>query len=239
MRKFFLLFGIALLVITSGCTTTVPFAQPSAQPTTEPGVQPTIQPATGSLELSSTPEGSEIYLDGVYRGTTPSIIPGVQSGPHTLELRYHDYTSWSESVEIQGGTRSNVNATLSPIATQTSVPTTKPTAKPTTPMPKTVVGCWKFEHSIGDTTIVYTYDLQSDGTGWMNGTRTTPTTSESMSERVRWAKDPNSAAVTILEANPSDPLDPDKWVLAYDENADILDAGEKGQVLMIYVRAPC
>jgi hypothetical protein len=227
-RKLLLLFVITLLVITSGCTTTVPDSQPSVQPT------------TGSLEISSTPQGSEIYLDGVYRGTTPSTIPEVSNGTHKIELRYREYNSWSKSVEIQRGSKSYVDATLSPIVTQTSVPTTDPTARPTTPMLKTVVGCWKFEHSIGNATIAYTYDLQSDGTGWMYGTKTSPTKIESMNpESVTWSKDPNSAMVTILEANPRDPADPDKWVLTYDENADILDGGEKGQVFMIYVRVPC
>ena len=63
----------------------------------------------------------------------------------------------------------------------------------------------------------------------VNNTNTSPTITGSMQpERVTWSKDPNSAEVTILEANPDDHSDPDKWVLTYDENADILDGGEKG-----------
>jgi hypothetical protein len=227
-RELLLLFVITLLVITSGCTTTIPNTQPSVQPT------------TGSLNISSTPQGSEIYLDGVYRGTTPSTIPDVPNGSHYLELRYREYNSWSKSVEIQGGNTSYVDATLSPIVTQTSVPTTEPTARPTTPVPKTVGGCWKFEHSTGNTTFAYIYELKSSGTGWMYGTKTSPTKTESMTpESITWSIDPHSAVVTILEANPRDPADPDTWVLTYDENADILDGGEKGQVFMIYVRVPC
>jgi hypothetical protein len=109
-----------------------------------------------------------------------------------------------------------------------------------TPVPKTVAGCWKFEASVGDAIIVYSYDLQPDGTGWMYGTKTSPTKTESMQpERVTWSQDPDSAVVKILEANPGDPADPDTWILTHEENADILDGGEKGGVLIHYVRVPC
>jgi len=230
-RKLLLLFVIALLVMTTGCTTPVPDSPPTVQPTL---------PATGSLELSSVPPGSEIYLDGVYRGTTPSVIPDVPAGTHTLELRYREYHSWSASVVVQGGITSYMNATLSPVVTQTSVPTTEPTPIPTTPMPKTVAGCWKFEHTDGNTTIAYSYELKSSGTGWMYGTKTTPRITETMQPvSVTWSLDPNSAVVTIVEANPPNPADPNTTVLTYDENADILDGGGKGTVLINFVRVPC
>jgi hypothetical protein len=128
-------------------------------------------------------------------------------------------------------------STIEPVPT--TLLTKVPIAVPT-PLPKTVVGCWKFEHSVGDTTYSYSYDLQPGGTGWMYGTKTSPTIRESMQpERVTWSKDPDSAVVMILEANPVDPADPDRWVLTYDEHADILDGGEKGNVMLIYVRTPC
>jgi hypothetical protein len=230
-RKLLLFFVITLLVISSGCTT--PVADSLAT------VQPTL-PATGSLELSSVPPQSEIYLDGVYRGTTPSIIPDVSTGTHTLEFRSREYHSWSASVVVQGGIRSYINATLSPVVTQTPVPTTEPTPVPTTPVPKTVAGCWKLEHTVGNTTYTYMYDLKASGTGWMYGIKTTPTTRETPPpESVLWSIDPNTMVVTIVEANPPNPADPNTTVLTYDENADILDGGGKGMVLILFVRVPC
>ena len=76
-RKLSLIFVVALLVLVSGCTTTLPRALPSEGAT------------TGSLDISSIPQGSEIYVDGVYKGTTPLVLSDVTSGSHILELRYH------------------------------------------------------------------------------------------------------------------------------------------------------
>jgi hypothetical protein len=243
-RKLTLLSVVALLVLVSGCTTT--------------GLRdlPPEGAATGALTISSTPPGSEIYLDGVYMGTTPTTIPDVAGGSHILELRYRDYTPWSKSLEIRGGTTSYVDATLSPVTVTTPLPTTNPPTSPTTnpttlqttvhttvpattPEPKTIAGCWKVEHTIGNATEAYIYDLQEGGNGWIYGTYTTAARSESMSEEIRWSVDPVSAVVTIVEANPKDPADPDKWVLTYDEYADILDGGEKGQLISRFVRVPC
>jgi hypothetical protein len=232
-RKLSLLFVVALLVLVSGCTTTIPRALPPEDAT------------TGSLDISSTPQGSEIYLDGIYKGTTPMIIFDVPGGSPILELRYPGYNSWSKSLEVQGGTKLYVDTTLSPIVVPTSIPTTVPTTKPTPvpttpPVPKTLDGCWKFEHSAGNTTFFYMFEFQSAGTGWMSGTKTSPLKTESMQPLgITWSKDPTSAVVTVVEANPGDPADPDRWVMTYNEKDDLLDGGEKGQILMIYKRVPC
>jgi PEGA domain len=230
-RKLLLFFVMSLLVISSGCTTPVPDSPAPVQPTL---------PATGSLELSSVPPQSEIYLDGVYRGTTPSIIPDVSTGTHTLEFRSREYHSWSASVVVQGGIRSYINATLSPVVTQTPVPTTEPTARPTTPMPKTVAGCWELEFTNGNATITYNYELEARQTGWFWGTRKTPTLTETVGPfGVTWSLDPNTSVITILQADPNDPAKIHTTVLTYDEHADILDGGGKGTVPMIFVRVPC
>ncbi len=44
--------------------------------------------AKGTLNFSSSPSGAQIYLDSQYQGTTPSTLPGVNLGDHTLEYRY-------------------------------------------------------------------------------------------------------------------------------------------------------
>ena len=100
-RKLSLFFVVALLVLVSGCTQTLPRASPS-------------EATTGSLEISSTPSGSEIYIDGVYKGTTPLVLSDITTGSHMLELRYPGYTSLKKSVEIKAGTTSYVDTSLSP-----------------------------------------------------------------------------------------------------------------------------
>jgi outer membrane protein assembly factor BamE (lipoprotein component of BamABCDE complex) len=234
-RKLSLIFAVALLVLVSGCTTTLPRALPS-------------EATTGSLDISSTPSGSEIYVDGIYKGITPLILSDVTAGSHILELRYPGYTSWLKSLEIKGGTTSYVDTTLSLIVVPTSllttaattIPTTKPTPVPTTPVPKNLAGCWKFENTTGNTTFFYMFEFKSGGTGWMSGTKTSPLKTESMQPlAITWSKDTKSAVVTVIEANPTDPADPDRWVMTYNEKADVLDMGEKGHMIMIYKRVTC
>jgi hypothetical protein len=232
-RKLSLLFLVTLLVLVSGCTTIMPRTLPPVEAT------------TGSLDISSTPSGSAIYVDGVNKGITPMILSDVTAGSHMLELRYPSYTSLKKSVEIKAGTTSYVDASLSPIVVPTSlptmIPTTKPTPVPTTPpVPKTLAGCWKLENTTGNTTFFYMFEFELAGTGWMTGTKTSPLKTESMQPlAITWSKDPQSALVTVVDANPSNPADPDRWVMTYNEKADILDMGEKGHMLMIYKRVPC
>jgi hypothetical protein len=57
----------------------------------------------GSLHLTSSPSGAEVYLDNQFRGSTPSTIPDVVLGSHTLEFRYPGYQSWSKSITVSSG----------------------------------------------------------------------------------------------------------------------------------------
>jgi uncharacterized protein YceK len=72
----------------------------------------TSQPAEkGTLQLTSSPAGAEIYLDSQYRGSTPSTISEVEPGSHTLEFRLKGYKSWKAAVTVPPGT-SNYFAAL-------------------------------------------------------------------------------------------------------------------------------
>jgi PEGA domain len=63
------------------------------------------QPAEkGTLQLTSSPAGAEIYLDNQYRGTTPSTLSGVEYGNHTLEFRSKGFTSWKAAITVPSGT---------------------------------------------------------------------------------------------------------------------------------------
>jgi hypothetical protein len=234
-RKLPLFFVVALLVLVSGCTTTLPLASPS-------------EATTGSLDISSTPQGSEIYIDGVYKGISPMILSDVNAGSHMLELQYPGYTSLKKSIEIKAGTTSYLDASLSPIVVPapllttvpTTIPTTKPTPVPTTLLPKTLTGCWKFENTTGNTTFYYMFEFENGGNGWMTGTKTSPLKTESLQPlAITWSQDPMSALVTVREANPGDPADPDRWVMTYNEKSDLLEMGEKGHMSMLFKRVRC
>jgi len=67
----------------------------------------------GTLNLTSSPSGSEVYLDNQYHGTTPVTIPEVVAGSHTLEYRHSGYKSWSTAITVTSGS-SNYYAALAP-----------------------------------------------------------------------------------------------------------------------------
>jgi hypothetical protein len=119
---------------------------------------------TGTLSVTSSPVGAEVYLDGVYKGTTsgeqksiafplgtyiewywdyqPVTITGVPFGLHNLRVTlsgYEDYSSWviisnEKTVEVHVSLKVQSGSTTIPIIVPTTVPTTVPTLTPT-PVP--------------------------------------------------------------------------------------------------------
>jgi hypothetical protein len=91
----------------------------------------------GTLQLTSSPSGAEVYLDNQFQGSTPSSITNVEQGNHTLEFRYPGYKSWSAGISVPSGT-SHFFAALAPfssthipqdIAPATITPTSKITIR--------------------------------------------------------------------------------------------------------------
>ena len=83
---------------------------------------------TGSIKITSSPAGAEVYLDNEYRGTTPNTINTVPAGNHTVELRERGYKSWSQDITVTSGSTVSVSPSLVPVAV--TVPTTGPTITP-------------------------------------------------------------------------------------------------------------
>ena len=124
------------VLLVCGCTTSSPT---------------TVQTAHAEaviVDISSTPLGAEIYFDGEYRGTTPSVLRGASEGAHDIELRLQNYITVSKQIEITSGNdiyldvtmeRASSGSPTTPSATssQTSKPTTVKTTTPTT-VPTTV-----------------------------------------------------------------------------------------------------
>jgi hypothetical protein len=69
--------------------------------------------AKGTLRVTSSPSGAEIYLDNQFRGSTPVDISSVEQGNHTLEFRYPGYQGWASVISVSSGT-SNYFAALTP-----------------------------------------------------------------------------------------------------------------------------
>ena len=106
-------------------------------------------PATGTIVLSSSPAGAEIYLDSQYRGSTPSTIAGVSPGQHTLEFRYPGYESWSSVITVPAG-ESSYFAALTPVA---SAAGTVPAGSATTSVTTVTVNIGKDPMLVGESNV--------------------------------------------------------------------------------------
>ena len=73
----------------------------------------------GSIEVSSVPAGSALYLDSQYMGLTPTSdyfdLTSLAPGYHTLLLRHTDYQDYTQSVYVPAGQTVTVNAVLSQV----------------------------------------------------------------------------------------------------------------------------
>jgi hypothetical protein len=81
-------------------------------------MQPVPAQTTGYIDVSSSPAGANIFLDGAYQGQTtvtgPFTIANVQAGSHTVKLTMAGYQDYSTSVNVRAATTSYVNAALQP-----------------------------------------------------------------------------------------------------------------------------
>ena len=78
---------------------------------------PAPSPIFGSLELTSTPSGATIKVDGTVRGKTPLVISDLIIGNHKVELTHPDYQPWTQSVTLKQGEPVAVNARMTNIIT--------------------------------------------------------------------------------------------------------------------------
>lgn len=84
---FTLAFVTVILVAASGCTS-----------------------SPGTVEITSTPIGAEVYIDGYYQGTTPITLTNVHEGEYRVELRMQGYQDHIQTMRTNTwGTTLSVN----------------------------------------------------------------------------------------------------------------------------------
>jgi hypothetical protein len=67
------------------------------------------------LEVTSTPSGADVELDGNFVGNSPSSI-GVSAGDHSISVKKSGYNLWERKVKVSSG-KVNISAELEPSAT--------------------------------------------------------------------------------------------------------------------------
>jgi hypothetical protein len=59
--------------------------------------------AQASIIFGSSPSGSDIEIDGVFVGDTPSTVT-LAPGMHEITVHKKGYTPWSRKMNVTGGT---------------------------------------------------------------------------------------------------------------------------------------
>ena len=74
------------------------------------------QRTTGNLEISTTPGGNPIFIDGAPAGETTEFVRVIelQPGPHTVEIVFPNGTRWSHVINTVAGRRDCVALTYRP-----------------------------------------------------------------------------------------------------------------------------
>jgi hypothetical protein len=62
----------------------------------------------GTIQVSSTPPGADVEIDGSFVGNTPSSV-GIAAGDHTVKVSKSGYKPWEKKIKVSSG-----NIVLSP-----------------------------------------------------------------------------------------------------------------------------
>ena len=74
-----------------------------------------VEPTIGTLFVDSHPTGAQVFVDGALVGRTPLLVNDVRSGEHRVRLSMPMHRTWATSVDVAGGERTRVAASLEEI----------------------------------------------------------------------------------------------------------------------------
>jgi hypothetical protein len=82
-------------------------------PGTVPGqVPPGTSSGTGTLSVSSTPDGAPVFLDSVSVGVTPITLGSITPGNHLVEIKPPGYFAYSVQVTVKPAETTSLSPTL-------------------------------------------------------------------------------------------------------------------------------
>jgi hypothetical protein len=84
---------------------------------------PVSNPTTGSISVTSSPTGAEVYLNNVFKGLSPLTLDKLSPGSYIVTLKLNGYQDWQSSAQVTAGQTTQLSATLLPTATPTPTQT--------------------------------------------------------------------------------------------------------------------
>lgn len=102
--------------------TVIPPTSPATNVTV--GITPvtTVPSDSGMLSISSTPTGSQVYVDSVSKGVTPITLANIAPGSHLVEIKSPGYLTFSLQVTVNAGETTSLSPNL--VKSPLSVPLT-------------------------------------------------------------------------------------------------------------------
>jgi len=92
------------LILIAGAITGIGAAQQAMQP---------IAPGVGSIQVTSSPSGATVILDGTFSRITPTTFTDVPAGYHTVDIYLEGYFPYYSAVNVYSGQTAYISATLS------------------------------------------------------------------------------------------------------------------------------
>jgi hypothetical protein len=67
--------------------------------------------AVGTVQVTSNPDGADVYSDGAFVGNAPSTLK-LSPGKHTVRVTSSGYKDWSRDIPVQAGSDVKLNAVM-------------------------------------------------------------------------------------------------------------------------------
>jgi PEGA domain len=72
----------------------------------------TLAKPKGTLLISADIIGAEVFVDGKSKGNAPVVVPNLQPGPHTVEVKKAGAQAWKQVVVVQSGKTKTITANV-------------------------------------------------------------------------------------------------------------------------------
>jgi len=104
----------------------VPVAVPQSSPVAQIASASASTATVGNversrLEITSLPDGAEVFLDDAFVGNTPSILR-LAEGKHKIRVSKIGFKSWDKQITVVGGSELRLVATLEKDSRQITIP---------------------------------------------------------------------------------------------------------------------
>ncbi len=149
-------------------------------------------PTTGTIQVTSSPSGASVTLDGVPSGTTPVSLT-VTPGTHTIVLSLAGYQSATRQATLIAGQTAPVSVALTPITTNQPPVATFGISPAGPTVGQTVTFDGSGSHDNDGTIVSYVWDF-GDGTGGPGPASVTHTFASAQSYLVRLTVTDNNGA---------------------------------------------